>query len=144
MDEYIGSIHEERPGLVRKVRHAEQLGLTQARLSGWKAAVGDVVAILDAHIEVHVQWWVQVQRSAFLFSSGCEALSLSRAEPLLARIKEDRTVVLTPVFDNVKYDDLTVLPYQPAADAFDWALWCMYESFRPEWYALKDDSLPGK
>eukprot|EP00066_Takifugu_rubripes_P022342 XP_011611608.1 PREDICTED: probable polypeptide N-acetylgalactosaminyltransferase 8 [Takifugu rubripes] len=122
LDEYIGSIHEERPGLVRKVRHAEQLGLTQARLSGWKAAVGDVVAILDAHIEVHVQW----------------------AEPLLARIKEDRTVILTPVFDNVKYDDLTVLHYQPAADAFDWALWCMYESFRPEWYDLKDDSLPGK
>ena len=56
LDEYISSIHEERPGLVKKVRHSEQLGLTQARLSGWKAAVGDVVAILDAHIEVHVQW----------------------------------------------------------------------------------------
>lgn len=46
LEEYIGSIHEERPGLVRKVRHAEQLGLTQARLPVWKAAVGDVVAIL--------------------------------------------------------------------------------------------------
>nr|XP_046235225.1 probable polypeptide N-acetylgalactosaminyltransferase 8 [Scatophagus argus] len=122
LDEYINSIHEERPKLVKKVRHSEQLGLTQARLSGWKAAVGDVVAILDAHIEVHVQW----------------------AEPLLARIKEDRTVILTPVFDNVKYDDLTLIPYIPAADAFDWALWCMYESFRPEWYALKDESQPGK
>lgn len=55
LDEYIGSIHEERPVLGRKVRHVEQLGLTQARLSGWKAAVGDVVAILDAHIEDHVQ-----------------------------------------------------------------------------------------
>uniref|UniRef100_A0A8P4KHP0 Polypeptide N-acetylgalactosaminyltransferase n=1 Tax=Dicentrarchus labrax TaxID=13489 RepID=A0A8P4KHP0_DICLA len=122
LDEYINSINEEYPGLVKKVRHAEQLGLTQARLSGWKAAVGDVVAILDAHIEVHVQW----------------------AEPLLARIKEDRTVILTPVFDNVRFDDLTLIPYVPAADAFDWALWCMYESFRPEWYALKDESLPGK
>lgn len=69
---------------------------------------------------------------------------MSRAEPLLARIKEDRTVILTPVFDNVKYDDLTLLPYPPAADAFDWALWCMYERFRPEWYDLNDDSLPGK
>lgn len=69
---------------------------------------------------------------------------MSRAEPLLARIKEDRTVILTPVFDRVNFDDLTVTPYIPAADAFDWALWCMYESFNPEWYALKDDSLPGK
>ncbi|XP_026217326.1 probable polypeptide N-acetylgalactosaminyltransferase 8 [Anabas testudineus] len=122
LDDYINLIHEECPGLVRRVRHSQQLGLTQARLSGWKAAVGDVVAILDAHIEVHVQW----------------------AEPLLARIKEDRTVILTPVFDRVNFDDLTLTPYSPAADAFDWALWCMYESFRPEWYALKDDSQPGK
>ncbi|KAM9335022.1 putative polypeptide N-acetylgalactosaminyltransferase 8 [Symphorus nematophorus] len=122
LDEYINSIHEERPGLVKKVQHSEQLGLTQARLSGWKVAVGDVVAILDAHIEVHVQW----------------------AEPMLTRIKEDRTVIVTPVFDNVGFDNLKVNAYIPAADAFDWALWCMYESFSPEWYALKDDSQPGK
>uniref|UniRef100_A0A665VS04 Polypeptide N-acetylgalactosaminyltransferase n=1 Tax=Echeneis naucrates TaxID=173247 RepID=A0A665VS04_ECHNA len=122
LDEYITLIHEEHPGLVKKVRHSQQLGLTQARLSGWKASVGDVVAILDAHIEVHVQW----------------------AEPLLARIKEDRTLILTPVFDRVDYDDLTLTPYPAVADAFDWALWCMYESFRPEWYNLKDESQPGK
>uniref|UniRef100_A0A3P8TX75 Polypeptide N-acetylgalactosaminyltransferase n=1 Tax=Amphiprion percula TaxID=161767 RepID=A0A3P8TX75_AMPPE len=122
LDEYINSIHEKRPDLVKRVRHSQQLGLTQARLSGWRMATGNVVAILDAHIEVHVQW----------------------VEPLLARIKEDRTVILTPVFDKVNFDDLTLNPYIPAADAFDWALWCMYESFRPEWYALKDDSQPGK
>ncbi|KAL0962876.1 hypothetical protein UPYG_G00346640, partial [Umbra pygmaea] len=122
LDTYISFIHEKRPGLVKRVKHTEQLGLTQARLSGWKKAAGDVVAILDAHIEVHVEW----------------------AEPLLARIKEDRTLVLTPVFDNVQYDDLTVTGYSPAAHAFDWALWCMYESFRPEWYALKDETQPAK
>ncbi|XP_038156152.1 probable polypeptide N-acetylgalactosaminyltransferase 8, partial [Cyprinodon tularosa] len=121
LDEYISSIHEERPGLVKKIRHSEQLGLTQARLSGWKAAVGDVVAILDAHIEVHVQW----------------------AEPLLARIKEDRTVILTPVFDKISFDDLIPIPYGTSAHGFDWAMWCMYEGFRPEWYALRDDSQPG-
>lgn len=58
LDEYVASINEERQGLVKKVTHLEQLGLTQARLSGWRAASGDVVAILDAHIEVHVQWLV--------------------------------------------------------------------------------------
>ncbi|KAF7229289.1 probable polypeptide N-acetylgalactosaminyltransferase 8 [Nothobranchius furzeri] len=122
LDEYVDSIHEERLGLIKRVRHAEQLGLTQARLSGWNAAAGDVVAILDAHIEVHVQW----------------------AEPLLARIKEDRTVILTPVFDRVNFDDLTLTPYAPNAHGFDWATWCLYESFRPEWYALRDESQPGK
>ncbi|KAM7367214.1 hypothetical protein PAMP_015131 [Pampus punctatissimus] len=122
LDEYINSIYKERPDLLKRVQHSKQLGLTQARLSGWKVAVGDVVAILDAHIEVHVQW----------------------AEPLLSRIKDDRTVILTPVFDRVNFDDLVVTPYTPAADAFDWALWCMYESFKPEWYALKDESQPGK
>lgn len=58
LDAYLASIHQERAGLVKKVRHSEQLGLTQARLSGWRAAMGDVVAILDAHVEVHTQWWV--------------------------------------------------------------------------------------
>ena len=71
-------------------------------------------------------------------------VSVNRAEPLLARIKEDRTLVLTPVFDNVQIAHFTVTRYVPAADAIDWALWCMYESFRPEWYALKDESQPGK
>ena len=56
LDVYIISINEERPGLLVRVRHSEQLGLTQARLSGWKAATGDVIAVLDAHIEVHLQW----------------------------------------------------------------------------------------
>ncbi|XP_061922724.1 probable polypeptide N-acetylgalactosaminyltransferase 8 [Entelurus aequoreus] len=106
LEAYINVIHEERPGLIKRVQHTEQLGLTQARLSGWKVATGDVVAILDAHIEVHVQW----------------------AEPLLARIKEDRTVIVTPVFDKVNYDDLKLTRYGPAADAFDWAL-CAYSKF---------------
>ncbi|XP_007228415.2 probable polypeptide N-acetylgalactosaminyltransferase 8 [Astyanax mexicanus] len=122
LDEYIDLIHKERPGVVKKVIHKERLGLSHARMSGWEAAVGDVVAILDAHIEVHTKW----------------------AEPLLARIKDDRTVVLSPVFDRVDYDTLEVIKYGTSAHAFDWQLWCMYESFRPEWYELKDDSAPGK
>lgn len=60
LEAYLASIHRERAGLVKKVRHSEQLGLSQARLSGWKAASCDVVAILDAHIEVQVQWWVKI------------------------------------------------------------------------------------
>ncbi|KAL1247446.1 hypothetical protein QQF64_022822 [Cirrhinus molitorella] len=120
--EYIDLINKDKPGLIKKVRHKRQMGLAKARVSGWEAATGQVVAILDAHIEVHREW----------------------AEPLLARIKADRTVVLSPVLDKVLFDTLEVTEYIPSAHAFDWNLWSMYESFRPEWYKLNDPLVPGK
>ncbi|XP_067247602.1 probable polypeptide N-acetylgalactosaminyltransferase 8 isoform X3 [Chanodichthys erythropterus] len=119
---HISSINEKHPGLVKMVTHPEQKGLAQARISGWKAATGDVVAILDAHIEVHVKW----------------------AEPLLARIQADRTLVLSPVFDRVNYYDLEVTNYAAFAHGFDWALWCMYVAFPKKWYDQNDPSQPGK
>ncbi|XP_058628388.1 probable polypeptide N-acetylgalactosaminyltransferase 8 [Onychostoma macrolepis] len=119
---YVSSINEKHPGLVKTVTHSEQKGLSQARISGWKAASGDVVAILDAHIEVHVKW----------------------AEPLLARIQADRTLVLSPVFDKVNYYDLQVTKHFTSAHGFDWALWCMYVAFPQKWYDQNDPSQPGK
>ncbi|KAI7792146.1 putative polypeptide N-acetylgalactosaminyltransferase 8, partial [Triplophysa rosa] len=119
---YVRSINQNHTDLVKLVTHSEQRGLTQARISGWKAATADVVAILDAHIEVHVKW----------------------AEPLLARIKADRTVILSPVFDKVNFYDLKVIKYNPSAHGFDWALWCMYVAFPHEWYVPNDPSQPGK
>ncbi|XP_028440148.1 probable polypeptide N-acetylgalactosaminyltransferase 8 [Perca flavescens] len=108
LDMYVKSLEQENPSLaIIRVRNNESYGLSHARASGWRAATADVVAILDAHIEVHELW----------------------AEPLLTQIKADRTVVTSPVFDKVNFDDLKVIPYQPASHAFDWALWCMYESF---------------
>ncbi|XP_037398486.1 probable polypeptide N-acetylgalactosaminyltransferase 8 [Pygocentrus nattereri] len=122
LNAFIDFIHKTRPGLVKKVRHEERMGLSQARLSGWKASTGDVVAILDAHIEVYVQW----------------------AEPLLARIQADRRLVLSPVFDVVNFYNMEVTPYQAAAHGFDWALWCQYDFFNQEWYDRNDQSLPAK
>lgn len=77
-------------------------------------------------------------------SDNCAVLIWCRAEPLLARIKADRTVVVSPVFDKVSFDDLQVVKYNPASHGFDWALWCMYENFRPEWFKMGDPSQPGK
>ncbi|XP_044049368.1 probable polypeptide N-acetylgalactosaminyltransferase 8 isoform X2 [Siniperca chuatsi] len=123
LDMYVKSLEQQNPSLrITRVKHNEQKGLAYARASGWRAATADVVAILDAHIEVHDMW----------------------AEPLLTQIKADRTVVVSPVFDRVNFDDLKVIEYLPASHAFDWALWCMYESFTPEYYKLNDSSLPGK
>lgn len=122
LQDYIDLIHEERPGLIKKVRHKRQMGLSQSRISGSEHATADVVAILDAHIEAKEGW----------------------AEPLLARIKADRTVVVSPVFDKVHYDDLHVEAYIAASHGFDWALWCMYESFNADWLKTEDYSQPGK
>ncbi|CAF98875.1 unnamed protein product, partial [Tetraodon nigroviridis] len=123
LDFYVKALEKENPSVrFTRVRHTEQKGLSHARVSGWSAATADVVAILDAHIEVHEMW----------------------AEPLLTQIRADRSVVVSPVFDRVNYDDLKVIKYSPAAHAFDWALWCMYEGFTPEYYKLADSSLPGK
>ncbi|XP_051237520.1 probable polypeptide N-acetylgalactosaminyltransferase 8 [Dicentrarchus labrax] len=122
LDDYIVQIHKERPGLIKKVRHKKQMGLSQSRNSGWERATADVVVILDAHIEATEGW----------------------TEPLLARIKADRTVVVSPVFDKVHFDDLHVERYNPSSHGFDWALWCMYESFSPEWFKMVDESQPGR
>ncbi|XP_034540909.1 probable polypeptide N-acetylgalactosaminyltransferase 8 [Notolabrus celidotus] len=122
LDNYLGQIHKEQPGLIKKVRHNRQMGLSQSRLTGWEHATADVVVILDAHIEVSEGW----------------------AEPLLDRIRADRTVVVSPVFDKVHYDDLHVEGYISASHGFDWAMWCMYESFSSDWYKMNDDSQPGK
>ncbi|XP_038257072.1 probable polypeptide N-acetylgalactosaminyltransferase 8 [Dermochelys coriacea] len=120
LDEQIKKYNAKHPGLLKIVRHQKREGLTQARISGWEASTADVVAILDAHIEVNVGW----------------------AEPILSRIKEDRTVIISPVFDNVRFDDFELLEYAVAADGFDWALWCLYEPLPREWFELKDETAP--
>ncbi|XP_015266663.1 PREDICTED: probable polypeptide N-acetylgalactosaminyltransferase 8 [Gekko japonicus] len=120
LEEKIKRYNVKHPGLLKLVRHQRREGLTQARISGWKASSADVVAILDAHIEVNHGW----------------------SEPILSRIKEDRTVIISPVFDNIRFDDFGLVPYIEAADGFDWALWCLYESVPGDWYALKDETAP--
>ena len=57
LDNYVKMLEQQNPGLrITRVRHDEQKGLAFARASGWRAATAEVVAILDAHIEVHEMW----------------------------------------------------------------------------------------
>lgn len=44
------------PALLKLIRHTKRRGLAQARNTGLEAATADVVAIMDAHIEVNVGW----------------------------------------------------------------------------------------
>ncbi|KAM4572295.1 putative polypeptide N-acetylgalactosaminyltransferase 8 isoform 2-T2 [Odontesthes bonariensis] len=57
LDVYVKSLEQQNPNLrITRMRHTKQQGLSYARASGWRAATADVVAILDAHIEVHEMW----------------------------------------------------------------------------------------
>lgn len=122
LDEIIQLYNQEYPGLLKIVRHTKRKGLAQARNSGWEAAAADVVAILDAHVEVNAGW----------------------AEPILARIQEDHTVIVSPVFDKIHFDTFEVDKYDLAVDGFNWKLWCRYDSLPKAWIDLNDVTAPVK
>ncbi|XP_055136996.2 probable polypeptide N-acetylgalactosaminyltransferase 8 isoform X2 [Symphalangus syndactylus] len=122
LDEKIKLYNQKYPGLLKIIRHPERKGLAQARNTGWEAATADVVAILDAHIEVNVGW----------------------AEPILARIQEDRTVIVSPVFDNIRFDTFELDKYELAVDGFNWELWCRYDALPRAWIDLDDVTAPVK
>ncbi|CAD7670406.1 unnamed protein product [Nyctereutes procyonoides] len=73
LDEKIKLYNQKYPGLLKIIRHTKRKGLAQARNTGREVATADVIVILDAHVEVNVGW----------------------AEPILARIQEDRTVIVS-------------------------------------------------
>ena len=72
-------------GVVKIVRTKERSGLIRARLAGARAAKGDVIIFLDSHCEATEMW----------------------IEPILARIKEDRSNVLCPIVDAIDDQTLT-------------------------------------
>ncbi|XP_054888424.1 polypeptide N-acetylgalactosaminyltransferase 18-like isoform X2 [Poeciliopsis prolifica] len=108
------------PGFIKVVRHAKQEGLIRSRVSGWRAATAPVVALFDAHVEFNTGW----------------------AEPILQRIKEDRTRVVLPSFDNIKYDTFEIEEYPLSAQGFDWELWCRYLNPPKSWWMLRNHTAP--
>ena len=70
-------------GKVRIIRTTKREGLIRARLLGADVAKADVITFLDAHCEANEQW----------------------LEPLLERIKVDRTIVAVPVIDIIGASD---------------------------------------
>ncbi|XP_021487410.1 probable polypeptide N-acetylgalactosaminyltransferase 8 [Meriones unguiculatus] len=120
LDEKIKVYNQNYPVVLKLMRHKKRRGLAQARNTGLEAATADVVAILDAHIEVNVGW----------------------AEPILARIQEDHTVVVSPVFDNINFDTFELKKYKLAAYGFSWKLWCQYDRIPQAWIDLGDVTAP--
>ncbi|XP_026168160.1 polypeptide N-acetylgalactosaminyltransferase 18-like isoform X2 [Mastacembelus armatus] len=107
-------------GFIKVVRHDKQEGLIRSRVSGWRAASAPVVALFDAHVEFNTGW----------------------AEPILQRIKEDRTRVVSPSFDNIKYDTFEIEEYPLSAQGFDWELWCRYLNPPKSWWTQRNHTAP--
>ncbi|XP_068579749.1 polypeptide N-acetylgalactosaminyltransferase 18a isoform X1 [Cebidichthys violaceus] len=108
------------PGFIKMVRHDKQEGLIRSRVSGWRAASAPVVALFDAHVEFNTGW----------------------AEPILQRIKENRTRVVSPSFDNIKYDTFEIEEYPLSAQGFDWELWCRYLNPPKSWWTQHNHTAP--
>ncbi|XP_033901114.1 polypeptide N-acetylgalactosaminyltransferase 13 isoform X2 [Acipenser ruthenus] len=93
---------------VRILRMEQRSGLIRARLRGAAATKGEVITFLDAHCECTSGW----------------------LEPLMARIKEDRRIVVCPIIDVISDD---TFEYMAGSDmtygGFNWKL-----NFR--WYPV--------
>ncbi|KAK1902554.1 Polypeptide N-acetylgalactosaminyltransferase 13 [Dissostichus eleginoides] len=106
--EEAGELCAHSGGAVRILRMEQRSGLIRARLRGAAATKGQVITFLDAHCECTVGW----------------------LEPLLARIKEDRTAVVCPIIDVISDE---TFEYMAGSDmtygGFNWKL-----NFR--WYPV--------
>ncbi|XP_047658191.1 polypeptide N-acetylgalactosaminyltransferase 18a [Tachysurus fulvidraco] len=120
LQRFVEETNQQRPDFIKMVRHTRQEGLIRARVSGWRAASAPVVALFDAHVEFNVGW----------------------AEPILHRIQEDRRRVISPSFDNIKYDTFEVEEYPLSAHGFDWELWCRYLNPPRSWWSQKNHTAP--
>ncbi|XP_044281453.1 polypeptide N-acetylgalactosaminyltransferase 18 isoform X3 [Varanus komodoensis] len=120
LKEYVDEVNTRKPGFIKVVRHNKQEGLIRSRVSGWRAATAPVVALFDAHVEFSVGW----------------------AEPVLTRIKENRKRVISPSFDNIKYDNFEIEEYPLSAQGFDWELWCRYLNPPKSWWKLENTTAP--
>ncbi|KAF5894621.1 polypeptide N-acetylgalactosaminyltransferase 18-like, partial [Clarias magur] len=120
LQDFVGETNAKRPGFIKMVRHSKQEGLIRSRVSGWRASTAPVVALFDAHVEFNTGW----------------------AEPILQRIKEDRTRIISPSFDNIKYDTFEVEEYPLSAQGFDWELWCRYLNPPKSWWNLNNTTSP--
>ncbi|NXP48798.1 GALT6 acetylgalactosaminyltransferase, partial [Heliornis fulica] len=123
LDRYV-----EQLQIVRVVRQEERKGLITARLLGASVASGEVLTFLDAHCECFHGW----------------------LEPLLSRIAEEPTAVVSPDIATI---DLNTFEFskpvqngkQHSRGNFDWSLTFGWEVVPPrERQRRKDETFPIK
>ncbi|KAI3357549.1 hypothetical protein L3Q82_015961 [Scortum barcoo] len=107
--------HVRQLNIVRLLRQKERKGLITARLLGAKAAQGEVLTFLDSHCECFHGW----------------------LEPLLARIVEQPTAVVSPKIaiidqDNLKFNKPVPKAHYYIRGNFDWWLKFGWEAIPEE------------
>lgn len=94
------------PSNVRVLRTPERAGLIRARMFGARHATGEILIFLDSHCEVNTGW----------------------IEPLLNRIKSNRTTVVCPVIDIINADTFQYSGSPIVRGGFNWGLHFKWDS----------------
>ncbi|CAI5656143.1 polypeptide N-acetylgalactosaminyltransferase 3 [Oreochromis niloticus] len=123
LDDYLKQLN-----IVRVMRQRERKGLITARLLGASVATGDTLTFLDAHCECFNGW----------------------LEPLLARIAENYTAVVSPDITTIDLNTFEFMKPSPYGQNhnrgnFDWSLSFGWESLPDhEKRRRKDETYPIK
>nr|CDS18330.1 polypeptide GalNAc transferase 6 [Echinococcus granulosus] len=89
------------PGYLKVIHHEKRVGLIDARLTGARAATGDVLLFLDSHVEAGTNW----------------------LPPLLDPIVNDYRTVVCPFIDVIDHDTFEYRAQDEGCrGAFDWNL----------------------
>lgn len=105
---------------VRLIRNKQREGLIRSRVYGARNSTGDVLLFLDSHIEVNVDY----------------------AQPLLARIKADRTILAMPVIDIINADTFEYSSSPLVRGGFNWGLHFKWDNL-PKGTLVKDTDFLG-
>ncbi|XP_036398008.1 polypeptide N-acetylgalactosaminyltransferase 14-like [Megalops cyprinoides] len=103
---------------VKCLRNSQREGLIRSRVRGADAAQARVLTFLDSHCEVNKDWLL----------------------PLLQRVKEDPTCVVSPVIDIISMDSFAyVAASSNLRGGFDWSLHFKWEQLTAEQRARRND-----